>query len=692
MAGFHQIGAERIGEEPISGEFVILSPIDPGQIFTARNSVGRIYEVGINGVGYMLADTADSPNYERTASQVELPRFATGDTPFSEAVDRYTFVPFADFSDGAGQQFRDRPDSSDKAFWDSRRLDPFSEPGRLKPLKSLASFRAMTARDTATNYLSKPDIPIVFLQNGEGLYLDDDDLLSLVSDGSDLLTGTTLYSMHSNGVTALIARSDGSFRSTILGAAATTPTVNNIATIGGTAVVTHCIYWSTVAQRWCVGVAGNGVVGFTTLTGSATPFTNEMGANIYRFSATTGGSTKTAVVRSITDGGGYVWFAVTDFPQGALNAIYAWRAGSADAPTVAYNFSDEECVLSVFYGGSGNLFARVLAPRGTGDIKTVQIWRFIQQGAQLVPVRVLDLGSLDQTTTTGTLFRGHLLGGWAAYGNRVFFGWKDPQGAGTYGVGCIDLATGGYAKWWDVDTAAADAKVVDGIAFDQNGVPHVLIPGASIYQANGAPTTGFLLTSAVDLASSVSKRVDSVALTAQAQSAGGGGSIRVLGLLSTTSPAFDITDHVTQEILQQVASHSTIERRPNLTLETFLLRIEVTPAIDTYHEKTVVRLHPLGLVDEVLQMVVNCADNQVGLSGASLAGNGPGAGARRSRELQALTQTIIDFQDLDWQPGDEMEKWEVLSVKTPARNTRQALTGKASQHMTATVTLRRHVR
>lgn len=692
----HALGVDALGTVPIAGEYRISSPLT-GFIFSdPHNGVGTMYEVGINGVGLMIADTADKPAYTRQSAQVEIPRFATGATPFSEAVDRYTFVAFSDLSDGAGQRFVDREDSSPKAYWDSRRVDPFSQPGRLMPLKALSSVRSVTARTSATtntNPWSKPDYPLVFLKNGEGLYLDDDRNVKKVSDGTAVYTGgSEVWSMHTDGRTTLMGLFDGTFRSSVDGAAVTTPTVNGIATVDGDAAYVTCVYWSTTANRWCVGVqTGTNKAAFTTLSGKATPYSNEMGTNLYRHSALSGGTGFNATcIRSITDGGGNVWFAVTDI-GGAYNSIYAWKAGSADAPTLAYRFASGEVPFSIFYH-QGNLFCRALTPTARGDQLTVSIFRFIQQGSQLVPVAILDLDSLDTSSTTSILFRSHILGGWAAYGARIYFGWKYDHGSGTYGTGSIDLTTGGYAKWWDVDATASNTAAVDGLAVSSTGVPYVLVPGVGLYSANGAETTGWLVTSYSDLASTIDKRIDSVALTSQGHDAASpSGDVRTMIGSDQSGPWSDITDAAGN--LQNTFGATTIERYPEDTvMDVFTLRVELTPGgTGTYHDKTVVRLHPLGLVDDMLQVAINCSDNPRSLSGSPLSG-GDGKGSDRARWLESLTQTIVTFQDIDWEVGDEPTKWEILNVEVTGRNSRQPSSGRASQDLTATVTMRRFIK
>ena len=101
--------------------------------------VGRVYEIGINGVGYMLAD--DGPEgavaYQRRVVSLDPPRLATSDTPFAQAVERYTFAAQTDWSGGAGQVTAGRESSRANAFYDSDGVWPF-DPGKLSLLPDVA--------------------------------------------------------------------------------------------------------------------------------------------------------------------------------------------------------------------------------------------------------------------------------------------------------------------------------------------------------------------------------------------------------------------------------------------------------------------------------------------------------------------------------------------------------------------------
>jgi len=100
--------------------------------YDVETEVGSIWEVAINGQGYRLADTPERP-YRRSTGQLQVPRLATGDTPFSEAIERYTFVGSGDWSLGAGQKVGNRAGSDACAFWYSQSVNPF-EPGEVSLL------------------------------------------------------------------------------------------------------------------------------------------------------------------------------------------------------------------------------------------------------------------------------------------------------------------------------------------------------------------------------------------------------------------------------------------------------------------------------------------------------------------------------------------------------------------------------
>ena len=103
--------------------------------FADETRVGHLYEVGINGTGYMLANNpAEGIEYRRQTVPLDPDRLATGDTPFSEAIERYSFAAADTWETGAGQKYLHRSQSTASAFRSSVGLDPFTEEGIIKLL------------------------------------------------------------------------------------------------------------------------------------------------------------------------------------------------------------------------------------------------------------------------------------------------------------------------------------------------------------------------------------------------------------------------------------------------------------------------------------------------------------------------------------------------------------------------------
>lgn len=93
--------------------------------------VGSVYEMAINGTGLMLADQpAGERRYGRRVVPLDSPRLATSETPFSQAIERYTNIGLVDWSAGAGQRVADRASSSATAYAEADRIDPFT-PGQM---------------------------------------------------------------------------------------------------------------------------------------------------------------------------------------------------------------------------------------------------------------------------------------------------------------------------------------------------------------------------------------------------------------------------------------------------------------------------------------------------------------------------------------------------------------------------------
>lgn len=163
----------------------------PGVTDVADNvEVGKVYEVGINGVGYMLADHPETERrWSRRTVPLEPQRFATSETPFSQSIERYSFLKMDDWTDGRDQRFYDREASSAAAFFEGEMVDPFTSQGEVTLLPT-------TELEKSTTYAT-PHLVVV----GDVAYvLTGQNTLEYSSDGTtwtpitltDGLEGTTL--------------------------------------------------------------------------------------------------------------------------------------------------------------------------------------------------------------------------------------------------------------------------------------------------------------------------------------------------------------------------------------------------------------------------------------------------------------------------------------------------------------------
>jgi hypothetical protein len=105
-----------------------------------------------------------------------------------------------------------------------------------------------------------------------------------------------------------------------------------------------------------------------------------------------------------------------------------------------------------------------------------------------------------------------------------------------------------------------------------------------------------------------------------------------------------------------------------------------------------VRLHVIGVADELVQLPINCADEVSDLRGRPLPENAPGAGIRRAQQLRGLIHQQVKFQDVDWPWTGEAGVWEVQDVMILERAaTMDRHQGKRRAALVAQVILRRQV-
>ena len=124
---------------PAEDIVVIDVDIDDVYDYDDLESVGNIYQVGINGVGYMLADAPNEPAYRKQVVPLDPDRLATTSTPFSEAIERYSFASLSDATGGAGQRWLNRATSDGTMFYSSEGVDPFTTEGEITLLNTAST-------------------------------------------------------------------------------------------------------------------------------------------------------------------------------------------------------------------------------------------------------------------------------------------------------------------------------------------------------------------------------------------------------------------------------------------------------------------------------------------------------------------------------------------------------------------------
>lgn len=608
--------------------------------------VGSKYEVGINGVGYMLADQPGTDfAYGYQAVPLDSPRFATGDTPFSEAVDRYTFVGWSDWREGAGQKYRNRADSSTSSFYDSEGIDPFTSPS-LKLLNS-------TASTLSTSYAT----PLTVVA-GNQLYVQTNvktltnvATIGGTTTGFGIAAATTIVALASDGTNWYAADGANIFK----GSTAGDP---------GAA-------WSTIdatvmayaADRLCVAYATSPSTTPNTFSTLKLDGTEDVAGGRYIGVA---GST----ITSIVGGNGYIWFAVQRGQQGL---VYAYKAGSTDAPFVAFEFPVGQFPMALgFY--LSNVFIRCAEAKSGGGA-TASIYRAATSDGKLVPTLVtkIDSGTDD-----------HTVGSWAGNSTLALFSWKKLTAAGASGVGAIDLATGGWARWVYAPSSSVSGDVVSVVSW--NGRIVFSVAGSGVYAEGTTPLlTGNLRTDVADLGTSLAKVFGEVKL--ETVPLPNGGSVVIEYTLddraSYGASPFTLTGSGLQTLSGNIDKQSSsIGLR--LTLNA---AAGVSPEVRTVN----VRTHPYGLEDEILTLPINCADNLSLLNGSRDPDSGPRRGARRARTLRSLMQTRVKVQDIDWDVENPSSSiWEVQSVKVTASGAVfDPHVNRQSMDLVAVLTLRR---
>jgi hypothetical protein len=566
-----------------------------------NTDVGSIFEIAINGVGYRLADSPERP-YRRSTGQLQAPRLATGDTPFSEAIERYSFVSSSDWTAGAGQQLGSRTASNPSGYWASENVNPF-EPGEVSLLPATSELVASAASTvgavvasghlfcaTASNVLSRLTAP------------DD------ATPDTMTFTGDTLGGLASDGTYWYAFNTDEEiFRGT--------------GTTIGSAWATLTAQTSEIKFiEWCsdrlavvyVNATGQHVVSTLGPDGA-----EEVAAGRFKYT--------NATVDAVCAGDGYMWYAVNRTDR---TVIYAWQLGSTDAAFIALDMPYGEAVTDMFFY-LGNVMIRTAS--GT-------IYRAVQVSGELTPERVV---------------QGAGVGPFAGLDRFVLFGWDGMSDDGRSGVGAIDLSTGGWCRWLraaaDTDTGALTSLFVW-----QGKAGFVVDGSGAMFPSSTLEASGYVTSSVTDLASGLTKVLDQISV-----------GIAPLPANSGVQVAVSFDGGVSFESVGSVSVSGVMEGEWALGFQGASVATKVTltatgatsPALSMVQ----VKLHPLSVVDSVVELPISCSDRMSGQNGVEIADSV--GGMQRARTLESLVGTRVLLQDVDWPQTGVAEVWEMVSAE-----------------------------
>lgn len=573
------------------------------------------WEVAINGEGFIVRDTPEAP-YRRQLSTLQAPRLATGSTPFSEAIERYTFVGVNDWSGGAGQELASRPTSDTSRYLTSQNIDPFEE-GKLRLSPHLEQLHALTGTDS-------------WLIAYDGGYMSVENVGSTLrhrasvgaSATSTLSFSPPVVDIATDGLQAFLLRTDGRVFVTTDGATgANQGAVSGALTANG-------------AER--IGWIGDRVaVGYTDSNDNACFSTLDAGM----VEEVAGGRFKhpDGAIADITGGDGYAYYIVNRAEQ---SQVYAWQLGSTDASFIALTVPAGERAFHIgFYLGNVFLY--------TADGANHHVYRAIPSNGALTPQKVLSFPNTTTPTYRGNSFTG--------YGNLVLFPWPGMSDTGRSGAGAIDLETGGWARYLSVPAGAGVGGTVNDIITLGSTIIFG-VGGEGIFATNQTATVfndgdTYVTFSADDLGSGIRKVLDEITLVFTPESS---------TTVSTVTVDVDLHDGTGwRTVGDMTTGPSQLTGRFNVDLEcrTFSVRVSFTqydpgfgasPAIP---ELSLVqtKLHPLSEVDEVIQLPLDLSDRAVSPNGRP-APTTPEP-FDRFRALRQLVGTRVTFQDVDHEPG-----------------------------------------
>ena len=614
-----------------------------------NRDVGTIYEVAINGRGLMLADTPDTKHEHKVQlAGLQPQRFATSSTPFSEAIDRYTFVSMKDFSGGAGQTYLNRDSSIPTAFYKSEGVNVFT-PGEVSMLPSCSLSAASAVADGR-----------LVSANGT-LYWSSATAVVSYFDVSFVVQTFTLPA----AVQAFV--SDGNFWY------ASTPSGiyrNNTPAVPAVwSTLADCKVLAWTGGRLCAARPSASLLTdrFTTIGPAGT---EEVAGG--RLTLPLGWQ-----ITDITGSGGFTYFTAMSATKGAL---YVWQTGSTNAPAVAFEFpTGQRPVACLSY--LGQVMVRCSVALQSGNSGAIIYRMPIEATGAVSAVRVVDIGLKGTPGIKGP-------GIFFALDNLVLFSWPQMTEAGNPGFGAIDLAGGGYSTWVYAPVVSA-ASITSAAQF--GGFVYFFLAGTGVetFLPGGddvsAVHTGWIQTSVCDMNTSIPKVLDTLNLSVNQFSTSLQGvtvAVSYNSGLSTIPTSLALLSGVNSVTVPWGVQTRSFALRFNLTFTSYL---ETKPKF----EGATVKLHPIGIADEIVVLPVLCADNAADVQGRDLKENGVRAGSKTASWLRSLMQTRVALQDVDWPTSGIVNLYEVVGVETSSVGKRVAKTNQHERTWVVTLTLRR---
>lgn len=585
-------------------------------VFPTSSLVGSVYEIAINGTGYMLSDTPEQP-VERRTTTLDAPRFATGETPFSEAVERYTFVGMSDFKGGAGQSFRGRTDSSPDRYFDSENINPFDEDCLqliFAPVESMADTDSVVESVVAGGD--------IYMSSGVDGSSDAEIKHQSAIEGTvttfTVAAAGTPVSMASDGTNWYLADGAAIFR----GDDETDP---------GAAWATE----NAILVRWCsdrlaaVYDDGGGNLALTTYSPSGA---EESAGGRFLFP-------DTVTIPDIASGDGYMWWIVN---RDGVSQVHYWELGSSETyAAIGFTLPAGQRALSLgFY--LGNVFIRAVEDLPDSEWREI-IYRAVPNAGTLTPTRVV---AFEPGVTTG-----QSSAGFAGDDRFVAFPWRAmSEDDGYSGIGVIDLSTGGYARFQFSDSTAAVRSVNN-----WNGRWAFTIDGSGLWvESDTVETTGWLETSYFDQASGLVKLVDEVSASFDPLPNGG-----TIGMERTTDQGgsyASLGDDATSSG-QKSETWDSGER-----VRSYGLRVTLGTSTDSPKLRFMqVKLNPESVADQLAVFPINCSDELSGLNGQPLLESG--TGVSRLKTLQSLISSQVVLQDVDWPITASTTTWQLVDVR-----------------------------